>query len=228
MRLRIKPYLLRLIRENLVYLLSSLLLTVLIITVTKVSLDKIIQAETDIGTLNSDISKLQKKITLFQTVIPPSNKLDEDVALLNSLIPNVEDYFSVIYSLETLSEKTGFSIIGYSVNVNKSTANKLRLTVTGVGDSNSFLKFLQNYNFAGGRLITSDKIELNPQLSGSIKLDLTFYNKSTANNNTDINVTDNKAFQDLESIKQKVSFDFGQSQAAENLDLNYPKKSNPF
>ncbi|MCL4364177.1 hypothetical protein M1328_02975 [Patescibacteria group bacterium] len=228
MKLKIKPYLLRLIKENVIYILSSIILLILIVIVAKISIDKIFQTDTEISTLSSDINNLQRKLTLFQTVIPSSQKLDEDVQLLNGLIPNTEDYFSVIYALETLSQKTGFNIIGYSVNINKSTAEKLQLTVTGVGDSNSFLKFLDNYNYAGGRLITSNKIELNPQISGSIKLDLTFYNKKTDSSNSDLTNVNSQAFKDLEAIKQKVSFDFNQASESSSLDLNYPKKNNPF
>ncbi len=228
MKLKIKPYLLRLIKENVIYILSSIILLILIVIVAKISIDKIFQTDTEISTLSSDINNLQRKLTLFQTVIPSSQKLDEDVQLLNGLIPNTEDYFSVIYALETLSQKTGFNIIGYSVNINKSTAEKLQLTVTGVGDSNSFLKFLDNYNYAGGRLITSNKIELNPQISGSIKLDLTFYNKKTDSSNSDLTNVNSQAFKDLETIKQKVSFDFNQASESSSLDLNYPKKNNPF
>ena len=56
---------------------------------------------------------------------------------------------------------------------------KIRIKATGVGDSQSFVDFLKNYNFSGGRLITSDKVQLDPNFSGSIIIDLTFYNKNS-------------------------------------------------
>ena len=227
MKLKIKPYLFKLIKENILYLSSALILTVMLIFVVKVGFNKISASEHKIETLTREVNELQKKATLFQTTIPPADKLDEDVKLLNSLIPNIEDYFSIIYSLETLSQKTGFVIIGYSVNIAKSTANKLKLSVTGVGDTNSFMKFLDQYNFAGGRLITSDKIELDPQLTGSVKVDLTFYNKNTKVGGVSELPTSDKIFQELEAIKQKVTFDFIQI-GEENLDLSYPRKSTPF
>ncbi len=228
MKLKIKPYLLRLIKENILYIVSIVFLVILIVFVSKFSVDRLIESNKKTKLLKADIIELEKKVKLYQTSIPSSDKLDEDINLLNSLIPNIEDYFSVIYSLEKLSQKTGFLIVDYSVNIQKSTTNKLRLIVTGMGDSVSFLKFLEDYKFGGGRLITSDKIELNSQISESIKLDLTFYNKSANLNSKDVAITDGKIFEELETIKQKVSFDFNQNLPVEELDTVYPRKNNPF
>lgn len=227
MKTKIKPYLFRLIKENILYIISTFFLLILIVVVSKLSLDRIFDSDTKIKQLNTDISELEKKVELYQTSIPSSDKLDEDIKLLNTLIPNIEDYFSIIYSLEKLSQDTGFIITDYIVNVGKSTENKLRLTVTGVGDSNTFLKFLNDYRFGGGRLITSDKIELSPQLSDSLQLNLAFYNKSVNLSEQDVVATDKKMFKELEAIKQKVNFVFTET-ASEEADLTYPVKGNPF
>lgn len=225
MKLKIKPYLFRLIKENILYIVSLFFLLILIITTIKLSLDKINLGKSRINILKTDIDQLDKKVKLYQESIPSTDKLDEDIKLLNRLIPNVEDYFSVIYALDKLSEKTGFLIINYSVNVKKSTSDKLRLTVNGIGNSEEFLRFLEEYQFSGGRLITSDKIELNPEMSGVIKLNLTFYNKAVKPGNEEITMKDSKIFDKLESIKEKVSFHFNKE---ERIDLDYPKKNNLF
>lgn len=225
MKLKIKPYLFRLIKENILYIISLFFLLIFIIVTTKLSLDKINLGKSRINILKTDVDQLNKKVKLYQKSIPSTDKLDEDVKLLNRLIPNVEDYFSVIYALDKLSEKTGFLIINYSVNVKKSTSDKLRLTVNGIGDSEGFLRFLEEYQFSGGRLITSDKIELNPEMSGTIKLNLTFYNKAVKPENKEITMTDSKIFDKLESIKEKVSFDFNEEGG---IDLDYPKKNSLF
>ncbi|MBI5127123.1 hypothetical protein HZA76_01565 [Candidatus Roizmanbacteria bacterium] len=227
MKLKIKPYLLRLLRENAVYLFGLIFLFLLIIVIIKTGFDRIAATNSRIKTLNNDIGRLQSKAAFFQNTLPSTEKLDEDVKLLNKLIPNIEDYFSIIYSLETLSQKTGFVITGYSVNIGKSSPNKLKLSVTGVGDTNSFMKFLDEYNFEGGRLITSDKIELNPQLTGSIRIDLTFYSKTTSTGVGEI-TQDKKTFQELEAIKEKVNFEFSEASPEGDFDLTYPRKTNPF
>ena len=145
-----------------------------------------------------------------------------------ALIPNIEDYFSIIYALEKLSLNSNFIINSYTVSIGKSTSQKLKLSVTGMGDSESFINFLKNYNFAGGRLITSDKIQLDPNFVGSIKIDLTFYTKKvTANQNLESN-PDEKVFNELETLKNKVNFAFDVDTASSAPDFNYPRKSNPF
>lgn len=227
MKIKIKPYLFRLLIKNSPYLASFIFIFILIVIIIKVSFDKISKIDSNIKTLSTDIKSLQEKAQLFQNVLPSTQKLDEDIKLLNILIPNVEDFFSIIYSLEELSNKTGFIIDGYSVNMSASTTEKLRLSITGTGDTTSFMKFLDEYNFGGGRLITSDRIELKQELSGTIKIDLTFYNTNVPVSGGENLPISNKTFEDLESIKKKVTFDFGKFDL-ERLDLNYPKKNNPF
>lgn len=227
MKLKIKPYLLRLIKKNSIYLLSLILIFILFFFVGKISFDKIAKIDANVKVLESDLATLKKKADLFQNVLPPTEELDEDITLLNHLIPNIEDFFSIIYSLESLSNETGFIIDGYSVDMSSSTSEKLRLSITGSGETETFMKFLDNYNFGGGRLITSDRIELKPELSGTLKIDLTFYNKNVpVSGGTDL-PTSNKIFEDLQAIKKKVTFDFEQNNI-EKFDLNYPKKNNPF
>lgn len=227
MKIKIKPYLLRLIKKNSIYLISLIFIIFLIVLISKISFDKILKINTNIQTLETNISELGKKAELFQNVLPPSEELDEDITLLNHLIPNVEDYFSIIYSLESLSQKTNFIIDGYSVDMTSSTTEKLRISITGTGETVAFMKFLDEYNFGGGRLITSDRIELKPELRGTLKIDLTFYNKNVPVSGGADLPTSNKIFKDLQAIKKKVIFNFDDYNA-EGFDLNYPKKNNPF
>jgi hypothetical protein len=227
MKVKIKPYLLRLLKSNIAYILSLLLLIILFFVILSISIDKIKKEDKKISTLTAEVDRLEKKANFFQDTLPSSKELDEDIKLLNNLIPNIEDYFSIVYALETISQKTGFNIESYSVNITKSTPNKLRLSVNGIGDSTTFLKFLNEYNFSGGRLITSDKIELSPQLTGAIKVDLTFYNKNVPLSGSFDLPKNDKIFAELDSIKKKVSFEFIEKDQ-ETLDLNYPIKKNPF
>lgn len=228
MKIKIKPYLKSLIKENLGYIIIVLLSFVLILVIIQIYFEQNSGYEMKINSLNQDLTKLQAKANLLNSNIPLSEGLDQDVKFLNSLIPNIEDYFSIIYALEKLSQKTGFLITSYNINIEKSTPDKLRLNIGGIGDSKSFLDFLNQYNFGGGRLITSDKIELSPQFSGVIKIDLTFYNKNTVGSENLNLPTDDKIFKEIEALKQKVNFDFNEKLNEESLDSNYPKKSNPF
>lgn len=225
---KIKPFIRRLIKENIFYLIGNVFIFILIIITVRVGLTENSSYDKKISALKTELKQLQNKVNLMNTTIPSSDKLDEDLNFLNTLIPNIEDYFSIIYALEKLSQKTNFIVTAYNVNVGKSTAEKLKLDVTGVGDSQSFINFLKDYNFGGGRLITSDKIQLDPNFFGSIKIDLTFYAKSISAGKNLEPAANYKFFEELETLKSKVNFSFDSNVETKSPDFNYPKKANPF
>ena len=215
--MKIKPFIKRLIRENISYIAGNIFILILIIVTVRIGFTENFNYNSKINTLKKELSQLQNKITLMNTTIPSSDKLDEDLNFLNTLIPNVEDYFSIIYTLENLSKKSQFLITSYTVNVGNSTNEKLLLEATGTGDSQSFINFLKDYNFAGGRLITSDKIQLDPNFFGSIKINLTFYVKSVSINKDLGLVSDYKFFQELEALKTKVNFSFEKNETTSKI-----------
>jgi len=159
-------------------------------------------------------------------------ELDSDIAFLNQLIPSAEDYFSIAYTLDTLSRKTNFIVTDYSVDLRQSNSNKLKLTINGVGDRASFLKFLKDYNYGGGRFITSGNIELLPQQAEEIKVDVTFYNKGVSVDKNNQVIIDSQSIQAVNNLKNKVGFviksEAPQGTPEGTLDMNYLKKSNPF
>lgn len=224
----IKPFIKRLIKEYIYYIIGNIFIFVLIITVIRIGLTENSSFNKKIMVLKTELDLLQNKVELIKTTIPSSEKLDEDLKFLINLIPNIEDYFSAIYSLEKLSQKTNFIITSYSVNLVASTSEILKLTVDGTGDSQSFIKFLKSYNFDGGRLITSDKIKIDPSLSGLIKIELTFYNKDVKADDKSDMFANSNIYKELETLKAKVNFNFDSSVATNSADLNYPKKENPF
>lgn len=228
MKNKIKPFIQRLIKENIFYIVGNIFIFILIIITIRIGLTERSSYNKKIAVLKTELSQLQNKVTLMNTTIPSSDKLDEDLNFLNTLIPNIEDYFSIIYTLEKLSQKSNFIITGYVVNVEKSTAEKLKLSVTGIGESQFFINFLKNYNFGGGRLVTSDKIKIDPNFFGSIKIDLTFYSKNVLTGKNLEMAADEKIFKELETLKSKVNFSFDSNGETNNPDLNYPKKTNPF
>ena len=228
MKIKIKPFLKRLIKENIYYIIGNIFIFILIILTIKIGITENANYNSKISTLELENIELMNKVTLMNSTIPKTDKLDEDVLFLNTLIPDTEDYFSIIYALEKLSQKSNFTITGYSVNVKESTPEKIRISVSGTGDSKSLISFLKDYNFSGGRLITSDKVQLDPDYSGSIKIDLTFYNKKTIGANKLEVSANSSTYRELEELKSKVNFNFDNNSASSSPDLGYPKKSNPF
>lgn len=229
-KIKIKPYLYQLIKENILYIAFSFGFLILIIFLVQSSVAKIFTLNQKYQTTTSEVNKLRKRFDLLNTIVPSTEELEQDIKILNALIPNAEDYFSILYALDKLSQDTGFIIASYDVDMKKSTSDKLKLSVSGIGDTANFINFLNSYNFSGGRLITSDKIELNAKTSGQIKIDLTFYNKKI-NLNYNQNMTINKkVFEDIIALKSKINFIFDDQSASEtaNVDTNYPIKNNPF
>lgn len=228
MKNKIKPFIKRLIKENILYIVGNIFIFLLIIVTIKIGLTEIANYKTKIDLLKVENTELMNKVTFMNSTIPESDKLDDDVKFLNTLIPNVEDYFSIIYALEKLSQKTNFIITNYTVNVGASTSEQIRMSVTGVGNSQSFIDFLKDYNFSGSRLITSDKIQLDPNFAGSLIINLTFYSKKTEVSDKLETFPNANIYKELETLKAKVNFNLDNNVATISPSLDYPKKSNPF
>lgn len=228
MKNKIKPFIKRLIKDNIFYIVGNIIIFILIIITIKNGISEIDNYEVKIASLKLENVESAKKVTVINSTIPKSDKLNEDVKLLNNLIPDTEDYFTIVYALEKLSQNSNFMIVDYTVNVKASTPEELKIKVTGVGDNQSLIKFLKDINFLGGRLITSNKVQLDPNFTGSIVIDLTFYNKKVKTTNKLEVSADSRTYKELEAIKAKVNFNFDDNVASESPNLEYPKKNNPF
>lgn len=225
---KINPYLKHLFKENLGYigvLAGLLILTVILAFVLS---GKITENSAQIKKLEKEVVELQDKQNLLTTTASEgTTNLEEDIRIIQALIPDAEDYFSILYALDQLSQKTGFLINSYTINLTQSTKDKLSVVVTGVGDADSFLRFLQEYNFGGGRLITTEKIELGSDQSEAFKLNLTFYNRKVVGQNTK-RLDYKRALENFKKIKSKVTFDFLPQSTPDTTGGSYPVESNPF
>ncbi|MFA5136902.1 MAG: hypothetical protein WC489_05975 [Patescibacteria group bacterium] len=181
----------------------------------------ILQSEVALLKNRSDTLRYNK--TLTEDQITEYNKI------LTLLIPEAEDYFSIIYALETISQKTGFNIVSYSITLSRVTPEKLSIAIEGKGNLDSFLVFLQNYEFAGGRLITSEKIEFSGVNFTNTKVALNFYNKKFTFNEAVVPQLTNKEIERLEQIKKKIQISFKESDSDLSNDPgSYSKDENPF
>lgn len=178
----------------------------------------ILQAEVNLLKNRSDTLKYNKSLTEDQIVAYNQ--------ILTSLIPEQEDYFSIIYALETIGSKTGFEIVGYTINLYKASREKISITIEGKGNVQSFLTFLKNYSYMGGRLITSERIEFSGTDFTNTKVALNFYSKQFTFNESVIPQLSKEDITKLESIKNKVQVSFLENEDEESTD--YETKSNPF
>lgn len=94
-------------------------------------------------TLTEENDKLQKDLTIIKL---SNQSLKDDIddfnKVLAMIIPETEDYFSIILALERLSQQTGFVIYKYNINLLSSNRDKIALVIEGEGDAKSFLQFI--------------------------------------------------------------------------------------
>lgn len=175
--------------------------------------------------LLSEITKYNKKKELLNfknQLIKDEVDLDHINQVLTQLVPTKEDFFTIIIALERLSSQTNFIITSYNIVVDNSSPEKLAIVIEGQGDPNAFLNFLQEYNFAGGRLITIDKIDFNQETFTGSKVNVNFYTgkESTSSGLIETNVD----MQLIQNILEKVQIEL----KTEEDTNEYPTKSNPF
>ena len=163
--------------------------------------------------------RLKKSQSLVKSDLKEINKL------LAILIPDIEDFFSIIQALETISYQTGFTIMKYSVNIGIST-DRISMMIDGSGNIDSFMNFLKSYSFSGGRFITSEKIEFTNVRSFSSKIQLNFYNKQVAIDNQIIPELTENDIDFFKRIKNKININLKESKL--EVDTDYPTKTNPF
>lgn len=156
------------------------------------------------------------------------DEIDEINQLFSILIPDKEDFFSIIYALEKISQESGFTIDEYSIAFGGD-AEKIPISINGTGDIDSFLKFLQTYQFAGGRFATSKSLNFSNSKFSSTKVNLTFYNKRTAVNAELVPKITDKDIEFVKNIKKKIKIDFKATESNDNVvSEEYKIKKNPF
>jgi len=204
------------------FLLALIFLNIIILIKNSQKLESL---DYKINNLKSEIYKYEQRLEIINKNSSTNKKIELYTKLLNSLIPDKEDYFSIIYALDTLSKKTGFYINNYTLNISDSTSDRLKLTITGYGDYQAFINFLNEYNLSGKRLITSNMIQLNTEdINSAYKVFLTFYNKKVKlTGNLKSKSINEQMFSELEKIIKKISFT---TEEKKNQDFEYPRKNN--
>jgi hypothetical protein len=151
------------------------------------------------------VQEMKATITLIRNNQSIFNgRIEEYNDELKQLIPDQESYFSVISTLEQLASRTGVVINSYSVNLNSTTEEKLTLSVTIEGDENSIQEFIKQYRYGGGRLLTTDGLNITPDDLQSVTFSLNFYHnefKDTVSSNSRVTTED---LQKLDEIKTQL------------------------
>jgi len=212
------------VKDNWIILLTIFVLFIMTMLV-NYSYSALISARIEEANLTSEIKLLKNRADIIKA---NSQLKMEQITIYNkilsALIPENEDFFTIIYALEKISQETGFFISNYTINIS-STKNKISMNVAGKGNANTFMEFLKNYNYIGGRLATSETI----QFSGTnvdTQVNLNFYNKKYIPGQELVPKLDLKDLALLQEIKDKVKINFEDTQ--ESLGTDYEITDNPF
>ena len=206
---------------------SVILVVPVVIIMCLISFSSYIKAKEETSQIEQEVADIRNQVDVFnQNKQLVQADLDLYNNLLLSIIPNKEDYFTIILALEKLSVDTSFKIDKYTILLGETTTNKLALSVEGSGDPTAFLKFLQQYQYEGGRLITNEKMEFSTANVGQTKLSLNFYNKPLQQTEQKIEPIKPQDINIIKEIQQKVAIQYTDTSAVE--DLNYETKENPF
>lgn len=228
MKPKINPYVQFILKENIYYIVIAFILLISIFILPSIIINTYSQNVEKIITLEEELQEINSKKNALSFLSNTSTKnIDEYYNIVSSLIPEAENYFTIIYALNNLAELTNFNITSYSLNLKESTPNKLSIEVTGIGNQNEFLNFLKEYNLGGGRLITAEEITLNSEEFSGITLRLNFYNqKSSLFQSGNIDYKD--ALSKIDNLKSKIKFNFQSEVKKETAVEEYPTKTNPF
>ncbi len=220
----INKYTIRLIKENIIYLMSGIVFILLLAFVLPGQITDYQALRKTNQKLVGEISQLERKKAIIASF--DSDEIDGLVKTLNTLLPQSEDYFSIFYALDAISQQTNFLINGLTISFDSGSPEELTVDVETLGTSETFVAFLEDYIYKSGRLITMDSIEYDPTLP-STSLSLHFYSKkievSEVKNTPTI---DNKRFELIRQINADLTDLFPLSDGVPTTE--YSPKKNPF
>ena len=133
-----------------------------------------------------------------------SQNIDEYNKILEKVIPDNESYFLVITSLEQLAARTGVRVVSYSIDLTSTTMEKLTLEVVIEGNLASIENFMKEYQFAGGRLITNERLSLNLKDLQNITFSLNFFHKEFQDGVEGSSIAGKNDIKEIDDIASKL------------------------
>jgi len=218
-------YTLRLVKDNILYFVFLTLFILVIVISTPLFVSGYVGKMKKKDVLKQEIFDLNTKKAVILSY--KADQAEELITLLNTLIPSKEDYFSVFSALETISNKSGFRILGYKANLKNAKKGQFALLIEGEGSTNSFIQFLTSYAYSGGRLITIEKAEAKPANTKNSIL-LTFYSFDPQLSDTDKLFTIDKTVAAEVSKAKQVIPRLNEQDAVTNVSGSIGVRPNPF
>lgn len=181
--------------------------------------------------LNEEVTILKNRrdnILVNLKTLNENGKFEDYNQVLGMLVPENEDFFSIIYTLQKLSQESGLIIDEYAVALGRSNAEKTSITIAYINDQTSFMKFLDLYQFSGGRLVSIPKIAWKSDSTGKAKIILNFYTKAFVPLNEQIFKISKVEQNRIKDILFKIKLNTTTPDATPEADVQYETKDNPF
>ena len=149
-----------------------------------------VSASQSIEDARQERSKLEGEISYFNlTKKLASDKVENFNNILLQLIPEQEDYFLLIASIERFSQRTGLKVDTYSVDVPEEGSDKFTMTIAGSFAPSQLNRFLDNYQYGTGRLVTIENMTLNESNTkdrgqiDDVRMTINFYSRKVSTSN---------------------------------------------
>ncbi|GIW62705.1 MAG: hypothetical protein KatS3mg090_0531 [Patescibacteria group bacterium] len=218
-------YTIALIKENLIYFILLAVNIAILISVSLYFRSSILEKKENIKKIQSEIDKYDRVKKRIDSMNISTEAVDKFYQQINMLIPNKYNMFETIAAIERLARESNFATLSYTVKPENRELNQLEITIAGTSSPINFLKFLENYNFSSGKLITINEVTYNNNAT-EVEINLTFYAYDTKEDNKDVLNIELPTQDDLNllsEISSKINLDI-----AESSDNFYPIKENPF
>ena len=227
MNLKINYYLLRLIKNNAIYVIALLFVFTLFIFIAISWGNEYFNYRSKIHVAKAEIEDLSRRKTKLDNLIMYNLPEIKDFnIILSRLVPESEDYFSIVYALDKLSKDTGFILTDYGIVFADSPQNTINLSVNGNGDENTFSKFVDYYNFESGRLITMSDFDFNNK-GVQYAFSFNFYNNKIPKEVIDVTSIPEKDLKFMRDLKNKYNLAVDITPTPEVVQ-EYPTNPNPF
>ncbi len=149
-------FVLKLLKENIIYIIGVVLFIMLLIIFLPPQLQSIAELK---STLNNKNEQLEARKDLFEIA---RASLSFDVksmdVITKSMFPADEDYFSIFRALELLAARSGIFIETFSSPFGNKQGAAVKIEVSALGNSEAVTRLLTNYQLKSSRLVTIDRI----------------------------------------------------------------------
>lgn len=225
MKSKFKTYFLALLFENFLFVVMFFLLIGVLFFIVPSYFKEYHEYSNSSLELVRQVSDLEKRQTVIYSF--SKDEIERLADTLNKLVPSSEDFFSIFTTLDNLSASTGFIITSYELAVQEGVSGKISLEIGGQGSPETFLNFLQNYKYGGGRLITMDSLDFSPSTSDT-SLIVNFYSKDiNKSDSLSIPKIDTAVIEKIKKIDKEARARPGFAAKDEKIP-DYIPKENPF